>query len=75
MSHFAFHAEPTPVATRHGDCYIGVGESTEGVESIGIVTPGDDSTDLHLSLQQALVVMAELTTSIAVLIEHRRSGT
>lgn len=68
MSHFAFHAEPTPVATRHGDCYVGVGESTEGVESIAIVTAGDDSTDLHLSADQAFVLLAELVTAIAVLV-------
>lgn len=70
MSHFAFYAEPTPVATRHGDCYVGVGESTEGVESISVVTPGDDSTDLHLSLNQALNLMAELVNATAVLVER-----
>lgn len=68
MSHFAFHAEPTPVKTRHGDCYVGTGESADGVESIAIVTPGDDSTDLHLSADQAFVLLAELVTAIAVLV-------
>ncbi|QFG13478.1 hypothetical protein PP501_gp46 [Gordonia phage Powerball] len=72
MSHFAFHAEPTPVATRHGDCYVGTGESADGVESIAIVTPGDDSTDLHLSADQAFVLLAELVVAVATL--TRREG-
>ncbi|ALY07685.1 hypothetical protein PBI_HOWE_51 [Gordonia phage Howe] len=72
MSHFAFHAEPTPVETRHGDCYVGTGESADGVESIAIVTPGDDSTDLHLSADQAFVLLAELVVATATL--TRREG-
>ncbi len=72
MSHFAFHAEPTPVATRHGDVYVGTGVSADGVESIAIVTPGDDNTDLHLSADQAFVLLAELVVAVATL--TRREG-
>ena len=74
MSHFAFFAEPTPVETRHGPTFVGVGESADGTPSIAVVGPGDDSTDLHLSHRQALALMAELANGICTLValEARR---
>lgn len=67
MSHFAFHTEPSPVPTRHGDIYVGTGESTTGVVSIAIVTPGDDHDDLHLSVDQARRLIEELSECVAAL--------
>ncbi|AXQ64762.1 hypothetical protein HOT94_gp057 [Gordonia phage Phistory] len=62
---FSFYAEPAPVATRNDDCYVGVGECTDGAEAIAIVTPGD----LHLSHEQARALVAELSSAITVLSE------
>ncbi|QYC53721.1 hypothetical protein SEA_LEROY_55 [Gordonia phage Leroy] len=62
---FSFYAEPATVATRNDDCYVGVGECTDGAFAIGIVTPGD----LHLSLSQARALVAELASAIEVLDE------
>ncbi|QDP43672.1 hypothetical protein SEA_PHORBESPHLOWER_44 [Gordonia phage PhorbesPhlower] len=67
MSHFAFYAEPTPVATRHSEIYVGVGESTGGHESIGIVTAGSDRFDIHLSREQAIQLIDQLTECTTVL--------
>lgn len=67
MSHFAFHAEPSPVPTRHGDIYVGTGESTTGAVSVAIVTPGDDHDDLHLSVDQARQLVEELSECVAAL--------
>lgn len=65
MSHFSFYAEPAPVSTRHGDIYVGAGESTEGVESIGIVVAAEDRYDIHLSRAQALDLIEQLASCTA----------
>ena len=67
MSHFAFYSEPDPFDTRHGVGYVGIGSDNQHVESISIVTPGDDSTDLHLSPEQAMELIDQLASCVAVL--------
>lgn len=65
--HFSFYAAPEPFSTRHGDTYIGPGVAADGTTSVAIVGPGDESTDIHLSWQQAVDAANALLASAAIL--------
>ncbi|MCF3939955.1 hypothetical protein [Gordonia tangerina] len=71
MSHFSFYTEPAPVGTRHGDIYIGLGESTTGDESVSIVCHDQDRYDIHLSREQAIVLRDLLSEHIDVMSRRR----
>ncbi|MCF8605119.1 hypothetical protein L5I01_17330 [Gordonia sp. HY442] len=67
MSHFAFYDVPEPVDTQHGQIWVGIGESIDGVCAVSIVVAGQDRTDIHLSPEQADALCAQVSVGASAL--------